>query len=151
MPTDHMPEPLVVDLVEDTPASAAHGGDAEVVVLSDDGEARTGLPARAAQQEDGSVILTLRFPVVLRFRRNGSDEVREERVDALRFHRMTGADMRAISAASRDAAMPVMLARSARMAEGKLTPILDRMDAADVDDAVAVVGSFMGSSRFTAR
>jgi hypothetical protein len=152
-PTSPGDTTIIVDLVEDAgpaqgPAAAAG---ADVVVISDDG-APAPLPARATEHPDGSVTLPLLFPVVLRYRARGSETVREERCESLTFGRLNGADMRAIAAsATGGAGIMVTLARSARMPEGKFGPLFDRLDAADIDDALAVVARFLGSGRKTGR
>jgi hypothetical protein len=140
---------LVVDLTEEAPAAGAAAPAEDVLVLGDEGP--DGLPVQAKRQEDGSVVLPLRHPVTLRYRRAGTDTVREETVAELRFYRLTGADMRAIAAASQDAMMPVSIARSVRIPEGKFNAIHDRMDAADVTAACLVVGHFLGGGRRTGR
>lgn len=141
---------LVVDLTEEAPAAGAATAPAEdVLVLGDEGP--DGLPAHAQRQADGTIILPLRHPVTLRYRRPNSDAVREEGVEQLHFHRLTGADMRAISAASQEAMAAVAIARSVRIAEGKFNAIYDRMDAADVTAASLVIGHFLGGGRKTGR
>lgn len=149
-------ERIIVNLGEDEPAPALAPGAldaAGVVVVPEDGEdAAAALPKRAVKQEDGRIRLPLLYPVTLRYKRPSSEEVREERVDALVFGRMNGADMRAIAAAAKgDQGQMVTLARSARISEGKFRPIFDMMDAADLDDAFSVVATFLGTGRQTGR
>lgn len=140
---------LVVDLVEDDAAAAA-AGCSDVVLIDEGADAAPRLPEQARPQPDGSVILPLLRPVTLRFRRTGSDAVREEHVTELHLHRLTGIDMRAIAAAGSDGTM-VTLARAARMHEARFGPLLDRMDGADVTAAFDVVAVFLGSGRRTGR
>ena len=140
---------IIVDLTEDGPA-AGPADAADVVVVAEDGEDAP-LPKRARVQDDGSIILPLLYPVVLKYRSRGSDQVRAERFAEFHFRRMTGADMRAIAAASAGAGAMVTLARSTRIPEVKFSPIFDRMDAADIDDAFAVVARFLGTGRKTGR
>lgn len=140
---------IMVDLTEGAGATEQAAAEDVVVVTEDGGEVP--LPKRAAPQNDGSIVLPLLYPVKLRFKRPSSDEVREESFDQLHFRRMTGADMRAISAATAGAGPMVTLARSARIPEAKFSPIFDRMDAADIDDAFAVVSRFLGTGRKTGR
>ena len=122
---------------------------AEVVDIAED-KAASALPPRAVLNEDGSITLTLAYPVVLKFRRARGD-IREERLDHLVLHRLTGADMRAISAASRETVSTVAIARSARMSEHKMNAFFDRMDGADVVAAGEVVGHFLDSGQKTGR
>ena len=144
-------ESLVVDLVEEEGArgapSIASTGD--VVVVAEDG--LPSLPPAARLQDDGSIILPLAHPVTLRFRKAGTDSVREESLAELHLRRLTGADMRAVAAASGGAGIMVTLARSARIGEAKFGAIFDRMDAGDVDDALNCVARFLGSGRRTGR
>lgn len=130
-------------------AQAAPVADPDVVdIEADDG---TGLPKHAVPQKDGSVLLPLHAPVALRFRKGAEGEVREETFAEMRMHRLVGADMRAISAASREAQPSVALARSARMPEAKFSALFDRMDAADVAAAARVLDHFLASGPKTGR
>lgn len=141
---------LVIDLEEDgTPAAGGAAVDQDVVdIEADDGQ---GLPKHAVVQQDGSVLLPLMAPVTLRFRKGAAGEVREEAFAELHMHRLLGADMRAISAASKEAQASVALARSARMPEAKFSALFDRMDAADVAAAARVLDHFLGSGPKTGR
>lgn len=125
--------------------------DADVVELREDGDDGQGLPKHAVRRSDGSVALPLRHPVVLRWRKTGTAEVREERIERLVLHRLTGADLRAVAAASGASQMVVSIARSARVPEGKFGAIFDRMDAADLDAAGRVLEHFFGGGRKTGR
>jgi hypothetical protein len=142
-------EGVVVEIDEEgAPAPAAI--DPDVVEIAEDSDA-AGLPKHAATQPDGSVRLPLRMPVKLRYRRGSSGETREEALDELHMHRLTGADMRAISAASKEAQAAVAIARSARISEAKFAAIYDRMDGADIGFAARVLEHFLGSGPKTGR
>ncbi|WP_431281661.1 hypothetical protein ACQW02_19945 [Humitalea sp. 24SJ18S-53] len=132
-------------------ADTASVDEAGVVILRDDGESEHPLPKRAIEHKDGSIELPLLHPVTLRFRTKSSATVREETISRLVLHRMLGPDMRAISAASGDSQIVVVLARSARISEGKFGSIFDRMDAEDISDASQIVGRFLGNGRKTGR
>ena len=95
--------------------------------------------------------LPLLTPVTLRYRRSSSSETREETLAELHLHRLTGADMRAISAASKEAQAAVAIARSARISEAKFAAIYDRMDGADIGFAARVLEHFLGSGPKTGR
>lgn len=136
----------IVDLDAGQPVAAP--ADPEVVELDEDAEA-TRLPARARQHEDGSIELPLLFPVTLKFK--GRDGVREEHFAALRFHRLTGADIRAVSEVEGRHVQAVSFARSARMSGAKMNAIYDRLDAVDIADADRVVAHFLGAGRKTGR
>ena len=141
---------LVVELDEDGAPAAPAAADPDVVEINEDDDGQ-GLPKHAAMQGDGSVLLPLRAPVTLRFRRGAGGEVREETLASLHLHRLTGADMRAISAASKDAQAAVAIARSARISEAKFGAIYDRMDAADVGFAARVLEHFLSHGPKTGR
>lgn len=144
-------EGIIVELDEDGGAAPAPVlSDPDVVEIGDEADA-TGLPKHAVVRADGSVDLPLRAPVTLKFRRGAGGEVREDTLAALHLHRLTGADMRAVSAASKDAMAPVMIARSARIPEGKFNAIYDRMDAADVGFAARVLDHFLSNGPKTGR
>lgn len=138
-------EGVVIDLDEGgcaLPVAAPAPAEPGVVDLDakDDGQ---GLPPHAVTQPDGSVLLPLAVPVRLKFRKGG--EVREEVTAELRLHRLTGADMRAISAASKEMVSVVAIARSARISEAKFAAIFDRMDMADIGAAGRVLEHFLGN------
>ena len=106
---------------------------------ADDGK----LPPQAVVQDDGSVILPLRFPVTLRFRSAASGQERTETFAEFHMHRMRGADMRAIEAAKDSSKSAVAMARSCRMGEAKFNAVYDLMDAADIAAASKVVLHFL--------
>jgi len=97
--------------VTGAPGAAADG---VIVVPNEEGD-DDGLPDNAALQANGSVILTLYFPIVMRWRRAGTDEVREERRETLTMHRLNGAAMRAIMSAGQGHTVPVGIAKCCRM------------------------------------
>jgi hypothetical protein len=119
-------------------------------VVREDEAAASGLPKRAVLNPDGTVALPLRYPVTLRVQRGG-ETLREDVHEAITFHRMTGADLRAITAASGDAGVAVAVARSSRLSLPVAMKLFDRMDAADAADAAAVAGFFLGSGDRTGR
>jgi hypothetical protein len=138
-------DPLV-DLDGATPAAP---GDPDVVELAEGAEEAQGLPKAATEQADGTVRLALAHPVRLKFKRGGV--VREETFDALTFHRLTGADMRAIAEAERAMMDVTAIARSTRMDLGKMSALYDRMDAADAVACARVVAHFLGAGQRTGR
>jgi len=140
---------LPIDLVEIDAAPAATGA---VPVLSEDGApAAPELPPGAVRQDDGSVVYTLRHPCAIKFRRVSDGATREEAVGSLHLHRLTGGDMRAITAASPDMMTVVAIARSARMNEARMKLVFDAMDAEDAAACGEVVSSFLGTGRRTGR
>ena len=134
------------DAIEEAPT--AEGG--EVVTLAETAAGET-LPSHAVRNADGSVTLPLFYPVTLRFKKGTAGEIREEVFEQLVLHRLTGADMRAITAAERGSMTVVSIARSARLNEGKMNALFDRMDGADVSAAGQVVGFFLSGGRPTGR
>lgn len=141
-------EHLVVELGEEP--GAAPAAEPGVVEIAEDETDDDGIPARAIRNEDGSITLPLLTPVTLRFRRPGSDQVREEVTEQLTLHRLTGKDLRIVSAAKRDPAI-VAVARAARIPEPKFNAIFDQMDGADASAAIAVAGYFLGAGPKTGR
>jgi hypothetical protein len=143
-------EGVVVEIDEDG-APAPVAVDPDLVEIPENDDDLKGLPKHAAVQPDGSVRLPLATPVTLRFRRGSTGETREEHLAELHLRRLTGADMRAISAASKDAQAAVAIARSARIAEAKFGAIYDRMDAADIGAAARVLDHFFSPGPKTGR
>ena len=120
-------------------------------VVTLDAAAGDELPAHAQRQPDGSIILPLLYPVALNFRNGAGETVKEEVFEQLHMHRMTGADMRAITSTGAGSRIVVSIARSARINEGKMGPLFDRMDAADVNAAGQVVSFFLDGGGKTGR
>jgi hypothetical protein len=100
------------------------------------------LPAGAEQNPDGSVTLTLEYPKKLTFRA-GAD-VREERLETLTFHRVTGADARKFIVA-KDKAV-VGFAACARVTPARANLIINALDAADGMAAAEVVIELLGGA-----
>jgi len=134
-------EPFVLD---EAPAPTP-----EVETLPEEGEAP--LPQGALAQADGSVILRLRYPVVLKYKQGAAGDVREEHYEELHFHRLTGGDMRAVASAEAGSRGVVAIARSARVREGLMQRLYDRMDGADAIAASQVVAHFLGTGQTTGR
>lgn len=140
-------KPQIHEVDLEQTASTTQSDDGAVVI---DEDANGGeLPAHAVRQPDGSVLLPLRHPVTMRWRSQAG--TREEVFSELRMRRLTGADMRAIQSTSEDAAPIVAIGKSAGIELGRMAPLYDRMDGADVSAASQVVGYFLGSGRKTGR
>lgn len=137
----------VFDLADEAGLAGPADG---VETLPADCEAN-GLPKRAQIQADGSVILTLLYAVTLRYRNPGMQTVTEDTYSELHFHRLTGADMRIITSTPEEDRSVIAIARSALVKTGLMHRLFDKMDAADVVAAGAVVGFFLGSGRTTGR
>ena len=147
---DIMPQGAAAELEEDLLIDATTALEADLPELGEDG-AGPDLPKGAVRQPDGSVKLKLAYPCTITYRRQSDQSKREEALEELHMHRLTGADMRAITAASSDKMTVVAIARSARMNEAKLGLFFDRMDAEDAAAAMEVVSGFLGTGRKTGR
>ncbi|MDI4664717.1 hypothetical protein K9U40_10305 [Xanthobacter autotrophicus] len=117
-------------------------------VIDEDGSAAAELPARAIRNEDGSVTLPLVYPVALQVR-SSSGTVRTETFEALTLHRLTGKDIRLISAAPAEGQPAVLLACSTRLRPAIAHALFDQMDASDVRDMTAVATHFFDGGRKT--
>lgn len=139
-------------LIDTTDGAAGAAVDPALPVLNEDGSAaEPALPKGAVRQADGTIIYTLQHPCTITYRRKSDLSTRDETLERLHLHRLTGADMRAIRAASEDKNLVVAVARSTRMLEGKMALFFDRMDGEDAIAAMECVGSFLGNGRKTGR
>jgi hypothetical protein len=134
-------EPFVLD---EAPAPTP-----EVETLPEEGEAPD--PAGARAPPDGRGGLSLRNTGGGTLRTRAAGDVREEHYEELHFHRLTGGDMRAIAAAEPGSRGVVAIARSARVREGLMQRLYDRMDGADAIAASQVVAHFLGTGQTTGR
>lgn len=107
------------------------------------------LPEAATLNDDGSITLALRREVTIVHKSERGE--RKQVLNELTFHRLTGADMRAISAVSGVHAQIVMFAKSARLRDVVMSKVFDVMDGADILDAAACVERFFGNGRKTGR
>ncbi len=138
-------EDVVLEIAETAPS------DPNVLVINDAKAGSDELPRGATLNDDGSVTLVLRFPVLLQWKTVGSEVVQSDRYDTLTFHRLRGADMKEISKASRDKTIVVGLARSAGISELKMDAVFDRMDGADAGAAGQILSYFLGGGQQTGR
>lgn len=129
----------------------APGEPAERVPVIDDERDDDVLPEHAELQADGSVRLPLLRPVVLRWKKSSSDQVRENRFDELVMHRFTGADMMAIQSNGAGSAAVAAIGRSARIALQRMKPLYELMDGADIQAAGQVCSFFLSPGRRTGR
>lgn len=130
---------------EDGPITQAGTDDADIV--DEDLDPEDELPKHAVLNRDGSVSLPLHYPVTIKSRKNG--DVKETEYTELRFHRMTGADQRAIAAASEEAQAVVSFGRSTRINQAIMNALFDKMDTSDVYAGARVIGNFLTSGRKT--
>ena len=130
------------DDVVELPAEAEAAAGDEVVRA--DAAPADDLPKAARRNADGSVTLALLHPRTLRTQRGG-ETVREESYAELVFHRMTGADLRAMASAGKDSALTVGFQKSTRLAHAIAAALFDKLDAEDAGNALAIVGFFFGN------
>lgn len=143
-----------IDLDEDKPdvveegvvideASAVALGQGDVI--DEDADGSDQLPDQATPNADGTVTLKLLYPRTLITKKDG--KTRERLYDSLRFHRLNGADQRAIAAARDDMTSVVALAQSTKMNLAVMNVLFDKMDAADIQNAAQVLNHFLSSGR----
>jgi hypothetical protein len=119
-------------------------------IVDEDADLSSSIPRRAVRNADGTITLPLRYPVTLAIRSSRAG-VRTEKYEALTFHRLTGADIRAVQSSSKDSQPIVMLAKSSRIRDAVMNVLFDKMDGGDIADASAVVDSFFGNGRTTGK
>lgn len=118
-------------------------------IINEDENPLDKLPSHAKKNMDGSVTLPLFYPVKLMTQKGG--EVRERRFEELTFHRLSGADQRAIAATSDAMTSVVALARSTRINQAVMNALYDKMDMADLGDAGRVLNHFLSNGPTTGR
>lgn len=141
-----MQNDVVIDEADEAvPLPQAQAG-ADVVDEGGDGAAV--LPEEATANVDGSVTLRLKYPRTIGIKRQGTGEVVSEVFEKLTFHRLTGADLAAISAAAPAAVTRVAFQRSLHGVKAPVVnALVDRMDAYDVENGGRVIESFLPSGR----
>jgi hypothetical protein len=107
-------------------------------------------PENALAQGDGSFVLTLDYPVTLRFR-DAAGAVTEEKYPSLHLKRLNGKAQREIAQATGDDFRPQMIASSTGMSLGRARLVHDAMDASDIAAALIVVRFFTTPGRKTGR
>lgn len=152
---------IAIDLDEDRPNLAEDAGivdedaalpagdllDGDIVDEDLDPEDR--LPQRAVRNRDGSVTLPLLYPQTITSRKDG--KIRERVFGELVFHRLTGADQRAIAAAGEADMAVVAIGQSTKVNQAVMNKLYDKMDAADITAAGQVLNHFLASGRKTGR
>lgn len=148
-----------IDLDEDAAADVSPTSTDDEVVIEDgpqsddivdeDAGVLDKLPARAIENGDGTVTLPLLYPRSVTTKKDG--KIRERAFKQLTFHRLTGADQRAIAAASEEMMSVVAFAQSTKISQAVMNKLFDKMDAADIADCGRVLNSFLTSGRKTGR
>lgn len=142
------PETADAPIDEDAPAAIATSAE-DVVDEDADLDPADRLPKHAVRNGDGSVTLPLKFPRKLTTKKNG--KVSEKSFEQLLFHRLTGADQRAIAAVSDEMQSVVAFARSTRLNQAVMNALWDKMDASDINAGGQVISNFFASGRMTGR
>lgn len=138
-----------VDVVDEDRAGTMPAAARDRDVVDEDIDPLDQLPAHAIPNEDGSVQLPLKYPRTVQVRKEG--KVRTDEYDSLTFHRLTGADQRAIAAASDGSMSMVAFARSTRINQAVMNALFDKMDAADIAAGGQVLNSFFATGRTTGK
>ncbi|NLS00179.1 hypothetical protein HGP17_25420 [Rhizobium sp. P38BS-XIX] len=118
-------------------------------IIDEDANPLDKLPAHAKQNSDGSVTLPLYYPKTLTTQKGG--QIRERKFEELTFHRLTGADQRAIAATSEEMMSVVAISRSTKLSQAVMNALYDKMDAADIGDAGRVLNHFLSNGPKTGR
>ncbi|MGO4558326.1 hypothetical protein [Mesorhizobium sp. 2RAF21] len=137
------------EAIVDEEAPIAVDAETDADVVDEDIDPLDRLPPHAKKNQDGSVTLPLKFPRDLQIRKNG--KVRTDRYERLVFHRLNGADQRAIAAAKEDDMSVVAFARSTRISQAIMNALFDKMDGADIAAGGQVLNSFFATGRTTGR
>ncbi|MHC2481344.1 hypothetical protein [Rhizobium leguminosarum] len=128
----------VVDL--DRPA-ALSGSTVDSEVIDEDVDPLDKLPKEAIRNADGSVTLPLFDKVTLRTKKDG--KVKDRVFTELVFHRLVGADQRAIAAVSDEHQVVTSFARSTRLNQAIMNALYDKMDLADITRGGQVLNHFL--------
>ena len=116
------------------------------------------LPKRAIRERDengavkpfGWIKLPLLVPQTLKVQKAGGT-VSEQVFTDITLHRMTGADLTAISASSPESQLATSFTRSTRLNPAIASKLFQKLDGTDAADASAIVGFFFSSGGRTGR
>ncbi len=128
-------------IVEEDAPIVLPGADPDII--DEDANPLDKLPAHAKKNADGSVTLPLIYPRSLTTRKDG--KLKERNFDELVFHRLVGADQRAIASTSDEMMSVVAFSRSTRINQAVMNALYDKMDAADIANAGRVLNHFLSS------
>lgn len=131
------------DAVVDLDQPVAIGGKPDGDVIDEDTNPLDRLPEDAVRNSDGSVTLPLHYSVTLRTKKDGA--VKERVFAQLIFHRLNGADQRAIAAAGDEHQIAVSFARSTRNNQAIMNALYDKMDLSDIARAGRVINFFVSN------
>ncbi|MBB3963483.1 hypothetical protein [Rhizobium metallidurans] len=130
----------VVDL--DRPV-ALDGNKVDSDVIDEDVNPLDTLPKDAIRNADGSVTLPLNVSVTLKTKKDG--KIKERVFNELVFHRLVGADQRAIAAASEEHTVVTSFARTTRLNQAIMNALFDKMDLSDVTRGGRVLNYFLNN------
>ncbi|NIX75385.1 hypothetical protein [Microvirga terricola] len=136
-------------VVNDTLVLDERGNASLDTVVDEDGDDGRSLPKNAVLNADGTVTLTLLYPRTLKVKSAGV--VRDEEYAKLTFHRLNGADMRAISSSSNESRVLVSFSKSTKIKQAVMNHLFDLMDGADIQASGEVIEYFFESGRKTGR
>ncbi len=132
-----------VETVVDLDRPVAIGGKVDSDVIDEDTNPLDRLPEDAVRNANGSVTLPLHYEVTLRTKKDGA--VKERVFAELIFHRLNGADQRAIAAAGSEHEIAVSFARSTRHNQAIMNALYDKMDLSDIARAGRVLNFFVSN------
>ena len=143
-----MSDLVQISTEDDEPDGAANAGLQAVAAEAD--AAHPDLPKNARLREDGAIELALGYPASVRFKKQDGS-IREEPIGPLVFHRLTGRDLREMTAADEKDTVNVSLGRALRITAVQAARVFDAMDAADCSAAMAVIRFLSGNGAKTGR
>lgn len=135
-------------------ASAAQAAPVADVVMEDRPKATLpdGWPENAVLQPDGSVVLTLDFPVRFKLRDADGNIRPGDSYEELRLCRLKGKHKQALGAAAQKTQVDfekALLGASTGLDAGKIDRLYGEMDQSDILSAAVVIGFFTGRGRKT--
>jgi hypothetical protein len=135
-----------VVIIGELPAAGAAPGAAEDIV--DESQvvaAGPRLPKGAVRNADGTVTLTLQFPVEQQSKRASDAAPTTTQYDTLTMRRLKGRDLTRIAEARNGTGGMVGVALSAGIPEILFARLWDKMDAVDITAAAEVLQYFLGN------
>jgi hypothetical protein len=152
---DELSKNITIDLDEDAETARANAVvdldrpvplDSKTVdsdVIDEDVNPLDTLPKDAIRNADGSVTLPLNVSVTLKTKKDG--KIKERVFSELVFHRLVGADQRAIAAASDEHQVVTSFARTTRLNQAIMNALFDKMDLSDVTRGGRVLNYFLNN------
>ncbi len=126
---------------ENSPVALEGSNDSDVI--DEDINPLDKLPDVAVLNSDGTVTMPLNYPVTLTIKKGNN--TRKQVYSELLFHRLAGADHRAISAASDQGKTIVAFSQSTKINLAVMNALWDRMDMSDIVNGGQVINHFLTS------